>query len=59
MNINITAEHGGSTKTVCTWAVDPDMKLTDNAAIDQAFDAIKAEIMLFMHMHNKISQNNS
>lgn len=35
------------------------MKLTDNAAIDQVFDVIKAEIMLFMHMHNKISQNNS
>ena len=47
MKINITAEHEGVTKTICTYEFEP-IEGQNEDVTDKVFDAIKSNISYFM-----------
>jgi len=47
MKIDITAEHEGVTKTICTYEFEPIVGQSEDVT-NQVFDAINSNISLFM-----------
>ena len=59
MKIDITAEHEGVTKTICTYEFEPIVGQSEDVT-NQVFDAINSNISLFMmglHSFDRATSN--